>query len=89
MNFWDEKEAKRLFKELSFYNTSIEKPYIKRLNNTDLLFELPFFNELSIAKMSKAFRRYARSYSTEIIDSKDRSVQLTIRKPNIEDLFQD
>ena len=43
MSFWDEKEAKRLFEELQFYNTLIEKPYIKRLNNRDdLLRELPF-----------------------------------------------
>ena len=32
MSFWDEKETKRLFKELPFYNALIEKPYIKRLN---------------------------------------------------------
>ena len=33
MNLWDEKEAKRLFQELPFYNTFIEKPHIKRLKN--------------------------------------------------------
>ena len=33
MSVWDEKEAKRLLKELPFYNALIEKPYIKRLNN--------------------------------------------------------
>ena len=59
MGFWDEKEAKSLFEELPFYNTSIEKPYIKYLNNMGLLLELPFFNDLSIAKMSKTFRGYA------------------------------
>ena len=31
MSFWNEKEAKGLFQELPFYNTFIEKPYIKRL----------------------------------------------------------
>ena len=30
------------FKELPFYNVSIEKPKIKRLKNTDLLSELLF-----------------------------------------------
>ena len=30
------------FKELSFYNTYIERPKIKRLKNIDLLSELPF-----------------------------------------------
>ena len=33
MSYWDENEAKILFKELPFYNASIEKSYIKRLNN--------------------------------------------------------
>ena len=36
MNFWDKKEAKRLFQKLSFYNTFDEKPCIKCLK-TDLL----------------------------------------------------
>ena len=39
MSFWDEKE---LFKYLLFQNVPIEKPYIKCLNNIDLLFDLPF-----------------------------------------------
>ena len=39
----------------------IEKPYIKRLNNIDMLRELPFYNELNISKTSKAFKGYARS----------------------------
>ena len=54
-----------------------------------MLHELPFFDELNIVKTSKAFKRYARSYSVEIIDSKDPSVQLTISKPSIEDSFED
>ena len=88
MSFWDEKKAKILFEERQFYNTSIEKPYIKYLNNMGLLRELPFFNYLSIAKMSKTFRGYAWIYKTEI-GSKDLSVQLTISKPSIEDFFKD
>ena len=55
MNFWDEKE---LFIELPFYNTFIEKQSIKRLNNINVLLELPFYNKLSIVKTSKAFRGY-------------------------------
>ena len=42
MSFWDEKEVKKLFQELPFYNAPVEKPYIKHLNNIDLLHELPF-----------------------------------------------
>ena len=66
MNLWDEKEAKRLFQELPFYNTFIEKPHIKRLKNIDLLHELPFYDGLSTKKYEKRFKRYARSYRIEI-----------------------
>ena len=55
-------EGKTLFQELPLYNASIEKPYIKRLNKIDLIHEFPFYNELNIVKISKAFRGYARSY---------------------------
>ena len=37
--------------------------------NMDLPHELPFYDELSIVKISQAFTRYARSYKIEIIDS--------------------
>ena len=56
-----------------------------------MLCELPFYNELSIAKMlTFAFRGYARSYRIGIIGSNyDRSGELTISKLSIEDLFSD
>ena len=60
--FLEGKRSKRLFQELPFYNASIEKPYIKRLNKIDLIHELPFYNKQNIVKISKAFRGYARSY---------------------------
>ena len=89
MNFWEEKEAKGLFQELPFYNTFIEKPCIKRLKNTDLLYELPIYDEINIAKTSKAFRGYARSYKIEIIYSKESLLQLEASKSCIKDLFKD
>ena len=46
---WD---AKNLFQILTFYNTFIEKPEIKKLSRIKLLQELPFYNELSIVKTS-------------------------------------
>ena len=46
MSLWD---AKELFQKLPFYNTFIEKLKIKHLSNIELLHELPFFNEFSIA----------------------------------------
>ena len=66
MSFWDAKEATRLFQKLSIL---IEKPRIKHLKSIDLLHELLVYDELSIVKKSKAPKRYARSYRTEIIDS--------------------
>ena len=46
-----EKEAKRSSKEPPFYKTLIEKTCTKRLNNVDMLRELPFYDELNIVKM--------------------------------------
>ena len=89
MSFGDEKEAKIFFKELRFYNALTKKPYIKRLNNVAILRELPFYDELNIVEISKIFKGYVRTYSIEIIDSKDPSVQLEISKPIIEVLFKD
>ena len=88
MRFWDEKEAKKLFKKPLFYNASIEKPYIKRLNNINLLQELPFYDELNIIKTSKAFKDYVKSYSIEIINSKGPSIQFKISKSSIKDFFK-
>ena len=89
MSFGDKKEAKRLFQKLPFYNTFIEKPKIKHLKNIDLLHELPFYDELNIQKISKAFKRYASGYKIEIIDSKDPLAQLEASKLGINDLFKD
>ena len=86
--FWNKREAKELFQILPFY-VLIEKPKFKHLSNTDLLYELPFYDELSVVEISKAFRRYARSYKVEIIELKDLSVQLEASKLSIEDLLKD
>ena len=39
--------------------------------------------------MLKAFRGYPGTYSVEVIDSKDPSVQLTISRPSVKDLLKD
>ena len=75
------------FKELPFYNKHIEKPKIKRLKNTDLLSELPFYEELNVIKTDNALRGYAMSYQVEIIEKKDPIKQLEASKSNIKDLF--
>ena len=87
--FWNGKEAKKLFQILLFYNFLIEKPKIKHLSNIELLHELPFYDKLSVAEISKAFKRYARSYEVEIIEPKDPLAQLETSKLSIEYLFKD
>ena len=75
------------FKELPFYNVSIDKPKIKRLKNIDLLAELPFYNQLNIIRTDHAFSGYAMSYKVEIVEKKDLIVQLEASKSSIKDLF--
>ena len=77
------------FKEVPFFNVSIEKPKIKRLKNVDFLAELPFYDQLNIIKTDQAFRVYAISYKVEIVDKKYLIVQLEASKSSIKDLFND
>ena len=74
------------FKELPFFNVSIEKPKIKRLKNIDLLAELLFYDQLNIIE---TFSGYATSYKVEIVDKKDLIVQIQASKSSIKDLFND
>ena len=67
----------------------IEKPKIKHLSNIELLHEFPFYDELSVVEISKAFRRYARSYKVEIMEPKDPLAQLEASKSSIKDLLKD
>ena len=82
MSFWNEKEIKRLFQELPFYVLT-EKPRIKHLKNIDLLHEIPFYDKLSVLKISPAFKIHARTYEIETIDSKDPLTQLEASKSSI------
>ena len=76
-------------KELPFYNKHIKKPKIKRLKNTDLLSELPFYEELNVIKTNHAFRGYAMSCKAELVEKKDPITQLEASKSSIKDLFSD
>ena len=67
-NVWDNKN---LLKILPFYNILIDSPKIKRLSNVDSLNELPFYDSLNMKEISKAFKRYAKSFRIEIIDLRD------------------
>ena len=65
---WD---ASKIFQILPFYNTFIEKHDVKKLNNVELLKELPFYDELSIVKSKTAFSGYVKCYKIEIVDKRD------------------
>ena len=69
-------DAINYFEELPFYNTYTEKPKIKRLKNIDLFSESPFYEELSVLKTDKAFRKYAMAYEVELNNKKDPISQL-------------
>ena len=77
------------FKELPFYNVSIDKPKIKRLKNIDLLAKLPFHDQLNIIKTDQSLSEYAMSYKVEIVEKKDLIVKLEASKSSIKDLFND
>ena len=77
------------FRELPFFNVSIDKPKIKRLSDINLLAELPFYERLSVIKTNQAFSEYARSYKVEIVEKKDPTVQLEASKLSAKDLFND
>ena len=68
------------FKELPFYNVSIDKPKIKRLSNINFLVELPFHGQLSIIKTDQAFSGYAMSCKVQRVERKDPIVQLEASK---------
>ena len=54
------------FKELPFYNKSIEKP-VKSSKNIDPLVELPFYEQLRVIKTDQG---YVMSFKVEIIEKK-------------------
>ena len=83
---WDESE---IFKILRFYDSYFERSKIKKLNNIELLRELPFYDGLSIVKNKTAFSGYAQRYKIEIVDKKDVIVQLNASKISIVELFKD
>ena len=72
--------GRRIFQKHRFHNTYIEKPTFKVWKKIDLLQELPFYDELVIYEMSKAFGWYEKNYKVELIESKDPLSQLEASK---------
>ena len=83
---WDESE---IFQLLPFYDSYIENPRIKKLNNVQLFKEPPFYDELNIVKNKTAFSGYGRSYKIEIVDERDLIVKLKSNEISLKELFKD
>ena len=81
--------ANKIFQLLPFYDSYIEKPKVKKLNNVQLLKELLFYDELNIVKNKTAFSGYTKTYKIEIVDKRDLIVQLKASEINIKKLFKD
>ena len=58
------------FKNLPFYNIHMKKLNVKCLENINLLYELPFYEELNVIKTDHACRGYAISYKIELVRKK-------------------
>ena len=54
-----------------------------------MLHKIPFYDGLSIERISQAFRKFARSFEIEITNSKHPLVELEASKSIIKDLFKD
>ena len=76
-------DVKNYFKKLPLYNTYIEQPNITKVKNIDLFSELPCYEELSVIKISQAFKRYAMSCKVELVEKKDPLIQLELSKSSI------
>ena len=82
------RDANKIFQLLPFYDSYTEKPKVKKLNNIQLLKELPFYDKLSIVKNKTAFSGYATSYKIEIVDKRDVIVQLKASEISIKELLK-
>ena len=81
--------AIKIFQLLPFYDSYMEKPKVKKLNNVQLSKELPFYNGLNIVKNKTAFIGYAKTYKIEIVDKRDVIVQVKASEISIKELFKD
>ena len=85
-------ENKQFLKILPFYNVLIDfvkSDVIKRFSNVKLMSELPFYKDLNVKEISKAFKRYAKSYKVEIVDRKDPMIHLYASKKRISKLLNE
>ena len=77
-----------LLKQLPFNGKTI-KPRVKKLNNFELLLQLPFYDDINISKKERGFKKYAETYHVEIINNKSLSDSLSVSKNSSKNLFDE
>ena len=81
--------TKGLLCKQTFYKESIKKARVEKLNNNELLRELPFSDDINISRKERAYKKYAETYEIEIINSKSLSDSMSISENSIKNLFDD
>ena len=75
--------------EQPFFKHPIRKPCIKKLSNHELLQVIPFYDVINVLRKARAFKKYAKTYEVEIINSKSLSDSLSVSKDRIKNLFDE
>ena len=84
-----ELSIKKLLSKQPFYKQPIKKPCVKKLGNSELLCELPFYDDINISRKERAFKVHAETYKVEIINNKSLSDLLFVSKNSIKNLFDE
>ena len=67
----------------------MKQPHIKKLNNQELLRELPFYDDVNILRNERTFTGYAKTYIVEMINNRNLSDLLSVIKSGIKNLFDE
>ena len=81
--------TKGLLCKQPFYKESIKKARVEKLNNNELLRELPFSDDINISRKKRAYKKYAETYEAEIINGKSLSDSMSMSENSIKNLFDD
>ena len=81
--------TKGLLCKQPFCKESIKKARVEKLNNNELLLELPFSDDINISRKKRAYKKYAETYEVEIINGKSLSDSMSMSENSIKNLFDD
>ena len=81
--------TKGLLCKQPFCKESIKKARVEKLNNNELLHELPFSDDINISRKKMAYKKYAETYEVEIINGKSLSDSMSMSENSIKNLFDD